>query len=177
MTTTKSIINLWPRIPWCYVHWWTPLCMNMVLVMDKPILELKFSSVQLTPLRFRCWRPFLLQQATVPLKELGSRAWAWISLAAPAQLSQLSLAQTPSPTVKCLSRDRQIPCPGFGSPRHCPWLPPNPHLPHMILPAGVGPTERWNQVVVWAVPSWVLGGRPHLKALSCKTWTVGLAPG
>ncbi len=34
-TTTKSIIDLRPRVSWCHVHWWTPLCLNMVFVMDK----------------------------------------------------------------------------------------------------------------------------------------------
>ncbi|KAI3363732.1 hypothetical protein L3Q82_001348 [Scortum barcoo] len=55
-TTTKSIIDLRPRVSWCHVHRWTPLCCsNMVFVMDKVWLAQK--SNNRTPLGFRSGRP------------------------------------------------------------------------------------------------------------------------
>lgn len=34
--TTKSIIELWPRVSWWQVHIWAPLCSHMVFLMDHP---------------------------------------------------------------------------------------------------------------------------------------------
>lgn len=34
-TTTKSILDLQPRVFWCQVLLWTPLCSDMVLIIDK----------------------------------------------------------------------------------------------------------------------------------------------
>jgi len=56
-TSTKSIIELQPRVSWCQVHIWTPLCLNMVFVMDSPWRAQK--SNNRTPLWFRSGGPFL----------------------------------------------------------------------------------------------------------------------
>lgn len=33
--TIELIINLQPRAFWCHMHWWTPLCLDLVFIMDK----------------------------------------------------------------------------------------------------------------------------------------------
>lgn len=41
-TTTMLIIKLLPRVLWCQVHIWTPLCLNMAFVMDNLLQAQKF---------------------------------------------------------------------------------------------------------------------------------------
>ena len=76
-TTTKSIIDLWPKMAWYQVHLWTTLYLNMLFVMDNPWLAQK--SKNKTPFRFRSGRPFL---PIKPLKVTPSMpTWAlkaWI---------------------------------------------------------------------------------------------------
>lgn len=37
----KSGLSVWPRVSCCHLHWWPPLCVNMVFVMSKPWLAVE----------------------------------------------------------------------------------------------------------------------------------------
>lgn len=58
--TTKSIISLQPSLSWCHMLLWTPLCLNMMFVMDKPGQVRKLNNR--TQLWFRSKRLFLLSR-------------------------------------------------------------------------------------------------------------------
>lgn len=56
---------------WCHVHWWTPLCSNMVFVMDEQLLAQKSSNKR--PLGFKSGSLFL---PITPLRvTLALRMW------------------------------------------------------------------------------------------------------
>lgn len=97
-TITKSIIDLWPRICWCYMHWWRPMRFNVVFEMDKlwlaqkSVPDLKVQGRD--PLVKTWWLswgvmskthtrslPLIMSKSRIEespdsLKHFGSRAWS-----------------------------------------------------------------------------------------------------
>lgn len=99
----NSIIYLWPREFWCHMHQCTPLCSNMVFVMDKLWLVQK-SSNRTRP-EFRLERPFL---PVTPFK-------IWLSLPtcalkSPSRTTESQLEHHPAPLPETPKRLGALRC-------------------------------------------------------------------